>query len=95
MRYQTLQRVVRCLADKERHIGRGRAGLRRKLDGCRKLVVRNYRYFILGDAMFAEAAADPEFRRKMQIILEKGLKPRDRWVLRDAMREWGWPHRKL
>ena len=73
-----LQQVVRCLSERKG----GPAALKRKLDMRRK--------YLAGKLMEAQAAVDREFRRQMQTVLERQLAPKDRWVLRDLMQEWGW-----
>jgi hypothetical protein len=77
-----LQQVVRCLSERKG----GPAALKRKLDMRRR--------YLAGKLMEARAAVDREFRRQMQTALEMQLAPKDKWVLRDLMREWGWPSRR-
>lgn len=48
---------------------------------------------VTGSAALARAKLDPEFRRQLQLDLEKELAPEDRWVLRHLLQKWGWPSR--
>lgn len=44
-----------------------------------------------GSVAIACAKIDPEFRWKLHLVLEKELAPEQRWLLKDLMKEWGWP----
>jgi hypothetical protein len=61
--------------------GRKSAVVRGTLDKWLKIVI--------GSAALACAKVDPDFRRKLQLDLEKELAPEDRWVLRNLMQKWG------
>ena len=77
-----LRQVVRCLSKRKG----GPTALKRSLQRRRE--------YLSGKLMEAHAAVNREFRRQMQTTLELHLAPKDRWVLRDLMREWGWPSRR-
>jgi hypothetical protein len=77
-----LQQAVRCLSARKG----GPTALKRNLDMRRK--------YLAGKLMEERAAVDRDFRRRMQTVLEMELAPKDRWVLRDLMEEWGWPSDK-
>lgn len=77
-----LRQVVRYLSERKG----GPAALKRR--------VRRRREYLAGKMMEAHAAVNREFRRQMQTTLEMHLPPKDRWVLRDLMQQWGWPSRR-
>ena len=77
-----LQQVVRCLSERKG----GPTAVKRRVDMRRQ--------YLAGKLMEERAAVDRDFRRRMQTVLEMELAPKDRWVLRDLMEEWGWPSDK-
>jgi len=81
--YKISQSQRGSLLRKSEPAGRKSAVVHGTLDRPRKIV--------LGGAVLARAKVDTEFRRAVQLALEKALEPMDRAILRELMQQWGWP----